>query len=110
MAEDEARGFGRAYLAGARRASHILPMRQIIVALVLAAMAMPFLVAPVLAQAVLPRTSPSERQVEIINRDLALQRRFSEIERQQRFDDAMMRQRLQRLQALPPPQAPPIRR
>ncbi|MGP9819104.1 hypothetical protein ACTZWW_03725 [Salinarimonas sp. NSM] len=60
-------------------------------------------VAPVVAQgpATLPLESPSERIVRGTNRDLLLQRRIGEIERQRAFDEGQLRQRLDRLEMFP---------
>ena len=68
-------------------------------------------VAPAMAQGpALPLESPSERIVRGTNRDLLLQRRIGEIERQRAFDEGQLRQRLDRLEMFPrlaPPTATP---
>jgi|GEM_PF-1840551 len=58
----------------------------------------------------LPLQSPSERMIDQSNRDLQLQRRIGEIERQRAFEEGQFRQRLDRLEMFPrltTPPAPP---
>lgn len=77
-----------------------------------AALAAAFLAvgSPVAAQgpAPLPLQSPSERMIERSNRDLQLQRRIGEIERQRAFEEGQFRQRLDRLEMFPRLAPPPL--
>ncbi|WP_372422159.1 hypothetical protein [Salinarimonas chemoclinalis] len=86
--------------------------RILLVALAGACAALAPIASPAAAQgpAPLPLRSPSERVVEGTNRDLLLQRRLGEVERQRSFEEGQLRQRIDRLERFPrlaPPPAPP---
>lgn len=81
--------------------------KTLVLGLLAAAIAVPSLVAPAAAQIALPRTSDVERTVDQLNRAGAIQRQFGEMERHQRFENQMMRERLNRLETMPPMAPPP---
>lgn len=81
--------------------------RALVLGLLAAAIAAPSLVAPAAAQIALPRTSDAERTVDQLNRAGAIQRQIGEMERHQRFENQMMRERLNRLETMPPIAPPP---
>ncbi|WP_043540037.1 hypothetical protein [Salinarimonas rosea] len=96
--------------------NHILPAglaAPVLAALALAALALAVPPAAAQGPAPLPLQSPSERIVEGTNRDLLLQRRLGEVERQRRFEEGQLRQRIDRLELFPrlepPAVAPPGR-
>jgi hypothetical protein len=66
------------------------------------------LAVPALAQTRLPRTSPSERQVNEINRSIQQEQRLMQREQQYQIDNNQLRQRLDRQQNLSNP-SPPAR-
>lgn len=72
-------------------------MRTLIVSILLASLA-----APTIAQAQrLPRRSPSERQVNEINRSLEAQGRRREYQQQNQFETNQLRQELNRQERFP---------
>lgn len=81
--------------------------RALVLGLLAAAIAASGLVAPAAAQIALPRTSDVERTVDQLNRSGAIQRQLGEMERHQRFENQMMRERLHRLETMPPMAPPP---
>ena len=81
--------------------------QTLVLGLLAAAIAAPSLVAPAIAQIALPRTSDVERTVDQLNRSGAIQRQLGEMERHQRFENQMMRERLHRLETMPPIAPPP---
>ncbi|GGK24151.1 hypothetical protein [Salinarimonas ramus] len=56
----------------------------------------------------LPLRTPAERTIDRTNRDLQLQRRLGEFERQQTFEEGQLRQRIDRLEMFPRLEPPPI--
>ncbi|MGJ3264026.1 MAG: hypothetical protein ACFE0R_12405 [Salinarimonas sp.] len=77
--------------------------RILLPALAALALSLVLSLAPASAQgpAPLPLQGPAERTVDRANRDLQLNRRLGEIERQRAFEDGQLRQRIDRLETFP---------
>jgi len=78
-------------------------MRAMVVSTLLLSFVLPGLVLPAKAQTRLPRTSPSERQVDRINRSIDREQRRLRSEEQYQIDRNQLRQSLERRQAFPGP-------
>jgi hypothetical protein len=83
-------------------------MRAMMVSTILLSFALPIVTLPVQAQTRLPRTSPSERQVNQINRSLQQEQRRLRFEEQYQIDRNQLRQNLDRQRSFSNP-SPPAR-
>ncbi|MCB8821329.1 hypothetical protein [Microvirga rosea] len=80
-------------------------MRQAVKMAVSLGLALSF-AAPALAQTRLPRTSPAERRVQEINRDLQIEQRFQRSQQQYQFNNNQLQQSIDRQRTFSNPRPP----